>query len=106
MKSIAAVRCPRSLHQRIITFYDAVGSRIFEDITRLREYYPTRTERSILASCSDAIIAAACPNRSGNPAACRKVGKVTASKSTILLDSAVRRQSDALRTGGCILRCA
>ena len=30
-------------------FYDARGSALFEDITRLPEYYPTRTERSILA---------------------------------------------------------
>src|SRR5690606_25928133 len=31
-------------------FYDAAGSRLFEDITRLPEYYPTRTEISILAA--------------------------------------------------------
>jgi L-histidine Nalpha-methyltransferase len=30
-------------------FYDARGSELFERITRLPEYYPTRTERSILA---------------------------------------------------------
>ncbi|MFI7597248.1 L-histidine N(alpha)-methyltransferase [Actinoplanes sp. NPDC049681] len=30
-------------------FYDARGSELFEKITRLPEYYPTRTERSILA---------------------------------------------------------
>ncbi|MFD9705951.1 L-histidine N(alpha)-methyltransferase [Lentzea sp. NPDC059081] len=30
-------------------FYDAVGSALFEDITRLPEYYPTRAEREILA---------------------------------------------------------
>ncbi|MDQ1538819.1 MAG: L-histidine Nalpha-methyltransferase [Actinomycetota bacterium] len=29
-------------------FYDARGSELFEQITRLPEYYPTRTERSIL----------------------------------------------------------
>ena len=29
-------------------FYDARGSELFEEITRLPEYYPTRTER---ASC-------------------------------------------------------
>src|SRR5213596_4192045 len=28
-------------------FYDAAGSRLFERICRLREYYPTRTELSI-----------------------------------------------------------
>lgn len=30
-------------------FYDARGSELFEQITRLPEYYPTRTERAILA---------------------------------------------------------
>jgi L-histidine Nalpha-methyltransferase len=30
-------------------FYDARGSELFEEITRLPEYYPTRTERSLLA---------------------------------------------------------
>src|SRR5262245_41524951 len=29
-------------------FYDAVGSDLFEQITRLPEYYPTRTELGIL----------------------------------------------------------
>jgi len=29
-------------------FYDAVGSELFDQITRLTEYYPTRTERAIL----------------------------------------------------------
>ena len=30
-------------------FYDAAGSELFEQITRLPEYYPTRTELDILA---------------------------------------------------------
>ena len=30
-------------------FYDAVGSALFEQITHLPEYYPTRTERAIMA---------------------------------------------------------
>src|SRR5271156_2501909 len=55
-------RRPRSLPPWI--FYDARGSRIFEDITQLPEYYPTRTERNILASYCDDIIAAACPDKS------------------------------------------
>ena len=40
-----------SLSQKTVSakyFYDLEGSRLFEDITRLREYYPTRTELSIL----------------------------------------------------------
>lgn len=31
-------------------FYDARGSELFEEITRVPEYYPTRTERQILAA--------------------------------------------------------
>ena len=29
-------------------FYDFHGSKLFEQITRLKEYYPTRTEKKIL----------------------------------------------------------
>ncbi len=31
-----------------VYFYDDRGSRLFDEITRLPEYYPTRAERSIL----------------------------------------------------------
>ncbi|RLK59407.1 L-histidine N(alpha)-methyltransferase [Actinokineospora cianjurensis] len=39
-------------------FYDARGSDLFERITRLPEYYPTRAEREILAARADEIAAA------------------------------------------------
>ena len=38
-------------------FYDARGSDLFERITRLPEYYPTRCEREILATRSAEIVA-------------------------------------------------
>jgi L-histidine N-alpha-methyltransferase len=38
-------------------FYDARGSELFEDITRLPEYYPTRAEREILADRAGEIAA-------------------------------------------------
>ncbi|MEU0159631.1 L-histidine N(alpha)-methyltransferase [Streptomyces sp. NPDC006261] len=38
-------------------FYDARGSELFEDITRLPEYYPTRAEREILEERSEEIAA-------------------------------------------------
>lgn len=41
---------PRSLPPK--WFYDARGSELFDQITRLPEYYPTRAERQILASHS------------------------------------------------------
>lgn len=36
-------------------FYDALGSRLFDAITELAEYYPTRTEAAIFAEHGDAI---------------------------------------------------
>jgi L-histidine N-alpha-methyltransferase len=36
-------------------FYDDRGSQLFDDITRLPEYYPTRAERAILAARADEI---------------------------------------------------
>jgi L-histidine N-alpha-methyltransferase len=44
---------PRWLHCRFL--YDAEGSRLFEEITEQPEYYPTRTEASILARCAEEI---------------------------------------------------
>lgn len=38
-------------------FYDARGSELFEQITRLPEYYPTRLERAILTTHADQIAA-------------------------------------------------
>jgi L-histidine Nalpha-methyltransferase len=84
-------RRPRSLPPWM--FYDARDSRIFERITQLPEYYPTRTERNILASCCDAIIAAACPDKS-EAMRLVELGAGTASKTTILLDAAARLPVD------------
>ena len=38
-------------------FYDEEGSALFDAITRLPEYYLTRTERGIFAQHADAIVA-------------------------------------------------
>ncbi len=38
-------------------FYDARGSELFEEITRLDEYYPTRAEREVLAERAGEIVA-------------------------------------------------
>jgi L-histidine N-alpha-methyltransferase len=37
-------------------FYDDLGSRLFEEITRLPEYYQTRTEEAILAGIANEIV--------------------------------------------------
>jgi L-histidine Nalpha-methyltransferase len=39
--------------------YDALGSRLFDAITELPEYYPTRVERSIFDACAPAMAGAA-----------------------------------------------
>jgi dimethylhistidine N-methyltransferase len=44
---------PRSIHPKF--FYDEEGSRLFVEITRLDEYYPTRVETSILRQYADEI---------------------------------------------------
>jgi L-histidine N-alpha-methyltransferase len=50
---------PRSLPSKY--FYDDRGSELFEAITRLPEYYQTRTEESLLAAAADELIARAQP---------------------------------------------
>jgi dimethylhistidine N-methyltransferase len=45
-------------------FYDAAGSELFDRITRLPEYYPTRTELAIMDSCLDEMAALAGPELS------------------------------------------
>ncbi len=47
---------PKTLPPR--WFYDQRGSELFDEITRLPEYYPTRTERAILAARAPEIAAA------------------------------------------------
>jgi dimethylhistidine N-methyltransferase len=64
-------------------FYDAEGSRLFEAITELPEYYPTRTEIALLRR-SAAEIAAAIPAG----AALVEFGSGASTKTRILLDAA------------------
>src|SRR5262249_44023477 len=64
-------------------FYDAVGSDLFEQITAAPEYYPTRTELSILRQNADAI-AATIPLA----AALVEFGAGSSRKARILLDAA------------------
>jgi hypothetical protein len=82
---------PRSLAPWM--FYDDRGSRLFDRITSLPEYYPTRTERGILARNADAIIAAVLAGAS-QPLRIVELGAGSASKTGILLKAAVRAQSD------------
>lgn len=84
---------PRSLSPWM--FYDAEGSRLFERITALPEYYPTRTERAILAGCADAIVARV-HNDSSLPLRLIELGAGTASKTCILLEAALRLSDDVV----------
>jgi L-histidine N-alpha-methyltransferase len=62
-------------------FYDERGSALFEAITELPEYYPTRAERAILAAESAKIVAAA------QPTTLIELGSGAAAKTRTLLDA-------------------
>jgi L-histidine Nalpha-methyltransferase len=71
-------------------FYDARGSKLFEQITDLPEYYPTRAERSILESGAADIVAAA------GPTTLIELGSGAAAKTRYLLDA--MRDAGSLET--------
>jgi L-histidine N-alpha-methyltransferase len=60
-------------------FYDARGSQLFDEITRLDEYYPTRAERALLERCAPEIV------QRTTPRALAELGAGTATKSRLLL---------------------
>jgi L-histidine N-alpha-methyltransferase len=60
-------------------FYDAVGAELFDRISELPEYYPTRAERAILEQRSDEIVAAT------GAAELVELGSGTAAKTRLLL---------------------
>jgi L-histidine N-alpha-methyltransferase len=62
-------------------FYDERGSILFEEITRLPEYYPTRAERTILDRYGEAVVAAA------GPSTLMELGSGSAAKTRRLLDA-------------------
>ncbi len=70
-------------------FYDERGSELFERITELPEYYPTRAERAILTARSAEIVAAA-----GEPGTLVELGSGSAAKTRHLLS--------AMRDAGCL----
>src|SRR5580658_2088781 len=84
---------PRSLVPWML--YDAEGSRLFERITTLPEYYPTRTERNILADYAEAIISAAGCDCS-LPLRLLELGAGTAAKTGILLEAATRLRDEVI----------
>jgi len=73
---------PRSLPPR--WFYDERGSELFEEITRLPEYYQTRTETAILTEVAADVIDGV------RPEALVELGAGSAEKTRLLIEVAVR----------------
>ncbi|KQR99646.1 dimethylhistidine N-methyltransferase [Williamsia sp. Leaf354] len=65
-------------------FYDQRGSELFEVITTLDEYYPTRTEKAILAAHADDIAAAT------GMTTLVELGSGSSEKTRLLLDAGIR----------------
>jgi dimethylhistidine N-methyltransferase len=83
----ADVRAGLTAHPKVLPpkwFYDQRGSELFDQITRLPEYYPTGAERALLAERSDEIAAV-----SGADVLV-ELGSGTSEKTRLLLD-ALRR---------------
>lgn len=78
-------RTPKSLPPKLL--YDATGSALFEQITCLPEYYPTRTEAGILTVHAEEIC-----NHLRRNVSVSELGAGTATKTRILLRSLVQRQ--------------
>jgi L-histidine N-alpha-methyltransferase len=72
-------------------FYDERGSQLFEQITELEEYYPTRVERAILEARAGEIVAAA-----GEPGILVELGSGSAAKTRHLLSA--MRDAGSLET--------
>jgi dimethylhistidine N-methyltransferase len=87
-----AVRCGLASRQKSLPpwlFYDEAGSRLFDAITELPEYYLTRTERGILAANAPAIMTQAA---GGAKLRIAELGAGSADKTRILLNAAVALQ--------------
>jgi L-histidine Nalpha-methyltransferase len=81
-------RSPREISPRF--FYDDVGSDLFEEITRLPEYYPTRTEEVILRAQAADVIARS------RPQTLIELGPGAAMKTRLLLEA--MQNAGTLRT--------
>jgi L-histidine Nalpha-methyltransferase len=76
---------PKSLPPK--WFYDERGSVLFEEITRLPEYYPTRAEREILESHADDIAA------DSDATTLVELGSGSSEKTRVLLDAMRRHET-------------
>jgi L-histidine Nalpha-methyltransferase len=71
--------------------YDAAGSALFDEITRLPEYYLTRTEHAILGASAGDIVESA-----GPPLSLVELGAGSATKTRLVIEAALRRQARVL----------
>lgn len=79
--ALAGLRGPRrAIPARWL--YDVRGSELFDQITRLPEYYPTRTETAVLEQCSRDVAV-----RIGPGSAVIEFGAGSATKTPLLLDA-------------------
>ena len=76
-----------------VWFYDEIGSELFDEITRLDEYYPTRAERRLLEAHAPGIARASCATT------LVELGAGTCTKTRILLD-AMQREGNLERYVG------
>lgn len=84
---LSEVRAGLSGHPRQLPskyFYDERGSQLFDEITRLPEYYPTRAERALLQQRAATIISIA------KPATLIELGAGSSDKTRLLLDEMIR----------------
>ena len=78
-------------------FYDAAGSRLFDEITKLPEYYLTRTERGILAGHAAEIVSQAAGESLPRPRLrIVELGAGSADKTRLLLKAATELQGPVL----------
>jgi L-histidine N-alpha-methyltransferase len=83
-RMLAEVAQGLSLPQKELSpkyFYDQRGSELFEEITRLEEYYPTRTERALLQAWMPSLI-----RRLGSRSLI-ELGAGSAEKTRVILDA-------------------
>lgn len=74
---------PRSLPPKY--FYDALGSRLFDEICRTDEYYPTRTELALIERHADEVVA------TSRPTSILELGSGVGAKASILLEACGRQ---------------
>ena len=72
-------------------FYNSKGSELFEEITGLKEYYPTRTEKSILYECAPALV------RNIEDMDIIELGSGDSSKISILLEAIPEHKMPSIR---------